>query len=81
MGDSQRSEKHSRQQKSKNSNDEISSRKHMPQASPPTEVEQHQSQHEVVEPTSQLEAVFVSLTVGVIVYDLKGRSARLIQQR
>src|SRR5437764_14681961 len=73
MGDSQRSETHNRQQKSKNSYDEISSRKHMPQAPPPTEVEQHQSQHEIVEPASQLEAVFASLTVGVIVYDLKGK--------
>ncbi len=76
MGDSQRSEKQNRQQKSKNSY-EISARKHMPQAPPPTEVEQHQSQHEVVEPASQLEAVFASIPVGVIVYDLKGKIRRI----
>jgi PAS domain S-box-containing protein len=49
----------------------------MPLAPLSTEVEQHQSQHEIVEPTSQLEAVFASIPDGVIVYDLKGKIRRI----
>src|SRR5438270_12810091 len=77
MGDSQQGETQNRQQKSKNSYDEKSARKHMPLAPLSTEVERHESQHEIVEPISQLEAIFASIPDGVIVYDLKGKIRRI----
>ncbi len=77
MGDSQKDETRNKRQSSKNSDGELSTRKHMPQAPHATGAEQRQAQHEEGEPARQLEAVFASIPDGVIVYDLKGKILRM----
>lgn len=50
----------------------MSTQEHISQASLPKE-----ERHEVMEPASQLEAVFVSMPNGVMVYDLEGKILRM----